>query len=382
MINLSDTFKKFKTAETEREVVQLTEGEAFCYPLYYFIPSITKDEKYLIYHRAEKGEVQLYRLNLETGENTGITSANCKYTHWQPWCTDQGEGVLDHRSVLNVARNEVIYFSGKKGNEVHCINVESLKDEIIFTLPEDRIAIGQNCVTPDGKWFIYIHHDRELFNQYVASNFDRSISRGTELCAYNLETGEKRTLIVINSPIHHVIPYDNRHVIFCHPATENGMLLTDINGGWYKHLRTQDIYGGTVCHYLTTSRGIAYEVLGSSKGVLAGMYNPFTDERYEFKLPDEFGYTHTGADPEGKIWFFDNKSEEIYYLKRHNKNGEDSWQKLFHSWETYGGGQKAHYHPRITEDRKWMLLTAGDEATETNHLFLLNIEDLSPTQGM
>jgi hypothetical protein len=55
---LSDTFRRLKVPETDRAAIQLTAGDAFCYPLYYFIPSFTLDAEYLIYHRAEKGEVQ------------------------------------------------------------------------------------------------------------------------------------------------------------------------------------------------------------------------------------------------------------------------------------------------------------------------------------
>ena len=66
-IKLSDTFKSLKAPGTNRRAIQLTSGNATCYPLYYFIPSITRDMKYLVHHRAEAGEVQLHRLNLQTG---------------------------------------------------------------------------------------------------------------------------------------------------------------------------------------------------------------------------------------------------------------------------------------------------------------------------
>ena len=61
-IKLSSTFKRLKAPETGRAVVQLTWGKSSTYPLYFFIPTITRDNKYLVYHKAEDGEVQLYRL--------------------------------------------------------------------------------------------------------------------------------------------------------------------------------------------------------------------------------------------------------------------------------------------------------------------------------
>ncbi|KKK56358.1 hypothetical protein LCGC14_3065340 [marine sediment metagenome] len=153
---LSDRFKRLTAPETGRAAIQLTSGDAFCYPLYYFIPTFTKDAKYLIYHRAEKGEVQLHRLNLRDGKSVQLTHGDTPKTRWKNWCVESGRGVLDHRSVLNVARGEVIYFTGPLGNDARLVDVRTLKDRPLFTLPDDREAVGQNCATPDGQWLIYI----------------------------------------------------------------------------------------------------------------------------------------------------------------------------------------------------------------------------------
>jgi hypothetical protein len=279
----------------------------------------------------------------------------------------------------------VIYFDG---NEARCIDLDSLQDRHLFSLPEDRMAIGQNCMSTDGQWFVYIHHDRASFEevypqgQRLAGN--RSKSRGTVLAAYHLASGEQRSLVILNSPIHHVQPYRDNTFVFCHPTMENGMLFTDLHGGWYSHLRTQDALGGCVCHHITTRRGIAYEVLGGSNGVWAGMYEPHSHRKYELRLPEHFGYTHTGWDPEGLLWFFENSSQvhDLHFLTRHNPRGEDEWLALCGDWPTYGKGQKSHFHPQITPDRQWILMTAGDPRTQSNHMFLLDIAGLAPTQGI
>ena len=52
------------------------------------------------------------------------------------------------------------------------------------------------------------------------------------------------------------------------------------------------------------------------------------------------------------------------------------------SWPTYGSGQKSHFHPQITPDRKWILFTGGDPTTETNHIYLLDATDLKLAEGM
>ncbi|MFV2066797.1 MAG: hypothetical protein ACC645_07420, partial [Pirellulales bacterium] len=73
---------------------------------------------------------------------------------------------------------------------------------------------------------------------------------------------------------------------------------------------------------------------------------------------------------------------DIYALVRLNREGEDQWLRLTGTWPTFGGGQKAHFHPQLTPDRKWILMTGGDTSTETNHIFLLDVSDLKESKGI
>ena len=131
---------------------------------------------------------------------------------------------------------------------------------------------------------------------------------------------------------------------------------------------------------------MAYEILGRRDGrVLTGLYDPATHRRYEFPLPSSFGYTHTGRDPDGRLWFYENSKKDCHdlqFLGSHSPDGEDEWLALTGHWPTYGTGQKSHFHPQVSPDRKWILMTGGDPDTETNHLFLVDISDLEETQGI
>ncbi|MBI3463650.1 MAG: hypothetical protein HY000_11420 [Planctomycetes bacterium] len=369
----SDRFKRLQALETGRLVVQLTSGEGFTYPLYYFIPSITRDGRYLVHHRAAKGEVQLYRLDLTTGESRRLTHAICPNTQWRPWCVDSGRGVLDHRSVLNVARGTVIYFDG---NDVHCVDVETFDDGLLFTIPNGREAYGQNCTTPDGKWLVYIETPR-------GSEWGKPC-QGATVVAYNFDTHEQRVLCRIDSAIFHVTAYDNEHFVVTHPADHTGMLLTDLTSGTIVPLRDGDPGArGHPVHCQCTRRGIAYEVPDAR---VSGLYDPFTRRRFEFPFPESFQYVHTGRDPEGRLWFYENSSSwerfdvhDLWALERLDRERGNQWLRLIGNWPTYGGGQKAHFHPQLTPDRRWLLFTGGDPATHTNHMFLLDISD--PPKG-
>ena len=381
-MEFTDSFDELTAPQTDRRVIQLTDGPGFCYPLYYYIPSLTTDGE-LIYHRAHDDNVQLYRLDLATGGSSRLTDATAEDTHWRPWGTDPGTGVLDHRSALNVPRGEVVYFDG---TDVRCVDVSSGADESLFSLPSDRFSLGQPCFTPDGDWFVYIHHDREMYETlFEDGRFDRHRSTGTVLAAYHLDTGEHRALVRINSAIHHVIPYDDQHLVFCHPPTGGGMLLTDLRGDWYAHLRTPCEQGSTINHYVATARGIVYEVLVGSEPFKSGLYDPHTHDRFEFGLPEYFGYTHTGYDPDGKLFFYETeggRGHEMVYLDRYSETGDHEWQPIVGDWPTYGSKQKSHFHPRMTPDRDWIIFVAGDPTTETNQIFAVDVADLNYTQGI
>ena len=385
VMKLWNGFEEKVCPGTGRKAVQLTKGDANCYPLYYYIPTFSGDGKRLIYHRAGGGELQMHCLTIETGESVQLTHGTTPETRWIPWCMKPGPGVLDHRSVLDVARDRLIYVDN---NEFRWVRLDGKDDLLLFSLPEDRTAIGQNCISPDGDWLVYIHHDRANFAEVYPDGQwgDRGLSKGTVLAAFNLVSGEHRTLITINSAIHHVLPFGKDKLVFCHPAKEMGMLMTDLNGGWYTHLRTMDDNGGQVCHYVPTERGIAYEILGRRDGqVLSGLYNPDSHNRFEFAMPESFGYTHTGKDPEGRLWFYENSSEgvhDLHFLAKHTPDGQDEWVPLTGNWPTYSSGQKSHFHPQLTPDRKWILMTGGDPDSETNHIFLIDLSDLNDTEGI
>ncbi len=43
---------------------------------------------------------------------------------------------------------------------------------------------------------------------------------------------------------------------------------------------------------------------------------------------------------------------------------------------------EARFHPQLTPDRDWILLTAGDPRSQTNHIWLLDVSDLAATRGI
>ena len=151
-INVSHHKEKQMNTVTRR-ATQLTTGKGQKYPLYYFIPSLTKDLRYLIYHSTESGTIQIHRLDVTTGESVQLTKGDTGQKGW--WGSQGGIGVLDHRSVLNVARgHRLVYLkrydeSGKGQHEFADLTGEWRNS-----------AGGQRghfhpLLTPDRKWVLF-----------------------------------------------------------------------------------------------------------------------------------------------------------------------------------------------------------------------------------
>jgi len=370
--------RELTDAQTGRKLVQLTSGDCFDYPLYYYIPSMTADATSVVFYRHQADEVQMYSLDVETGVTRRLTEARTPNSLWRPWLQEPGWGVRDQMSALNTVTDEVIYFVS---NDIRAVNIRTLADRLLFTLPEDRVPCGLTGVSPDGKWFVFPHADRQWWEASVGTGTEpkREEAQGVRLDVLDLASGETRTLVQINSWLTHSNFYDDRRILFCHPATEEGILMTDLDGGHYQHLRTQDQKGRT-CHYPATARGIMYEVANH----IGGIYDPDTHVRseYELGLP---GYVHTGCDPEGRLWFYESHDSRtdvhaIYFFPALVSDRPNEPVLLLSDMKTYWLGQRSHFHPRVTPDRKSILFTGGDPANQTNHLFLLDIADLQDTK--
>ena len=59
-----------------RRLRRLTDGGSNSYPLYYFVRSETPDRRYFVFHSERSGKVQLYRLDLGTGEIGQLTDGH------------------------------------------------------------------------------------------------------------------------------------------------------------------------------------------------------------------------------------------------------------------------------------------------------------------
>eukprot|EP00045_Choanoeca_perplexa_P009239 m.88177 g.88177 ORF g.88177 m.88177 type:complete len:534 (-) comp14813_c0_seq1:251-1852(-) len=317
--------------------------------------------------------VQLWRVDLSTAQHTQLTHAQGVNTSWVPWQQEANlSGVMDYRSALNIERNFVVYFVNR---QCFKLDLDTLQATLLFELSVGRDCIAQNSITPDGNFLLYI--DAQAGATYKNPNVT-----GTKMVAYEFDTGVHHVFAVIDHASHHILPYDNRYVIVNHPPPGNhmGMVWADINNrnctnatsncGW------TEVYGtpnppydrgdpnntANSCHQVSTPTGIWFESTDLATNVqYSGMYDPFQRRRFQFRLPTAFGYSHTGLDPAGHIAFWETVSPKyghsLWYLESVNASG-GIVKPLVGAWDNSAALQRGHFHPQLTYDRQWLLMTA------------------------
>jgi len=361
---------------TGRKVTRLTGGRSNSYALYYFVPSVTPDGRYLVFHSERSGEVQLYRLDLGSGEIGQLTDGHTRDAGWAVWCEWHIDGIYNHLSAIHPATYEVYYF---EDDEIRSTDVASFANRCVGQLPPGRMPIGQAAFSPDGRWFGYIHtdaanynarlRDREMRTRAGTFSWDREHHTGfrnaipSTLALVDTATGEQHVVIATDFHFHHVLFVDNRTILLNHPRECAGMWTVDIDGSHIRHLRPADApgaHGAMVNHQVITTRGIAYESVAyrpDGRETYFGMYDTATDRFTEALLPAD-GYVHVGFDPAGRFEFAECAGPRHELLAVHRAPGGQLTTSLLRQLSSPAhDDQRHHAHPFLAADRQQLYFT-------------------------
>ncbi len=374
---------------TGRTIKQLTSAAANSYPLYYFIPTITPDNQYLIFHSERSGWVQLYRLDLASGEIGQLTDGRTRDAGWAIWCEPRLRGIYNHLSSLNGVRREVFYFQDE---EIRSTQIDTFENRLVATIP-DRVSIGQTGFSPDGKLFAFIHADSAQFETAIADR-ESTLNMGQRFSheewrdklpvtvgLIDTETGAYQDVIQLDYHVHHVFFLDNERLLINHTQHHNGMWMVKIDGSDVRELRG-DPEHGNICHQIATERGIFYESNIREKGahrVFFGRYDIETGSYNDVEIPG-VGYVHTGNDPAGKFLFIENQETGSPHGKHeilsvHFPYDPNRFKiRLLRSLEPIIRGQRYHAHPLLGPDRKWLYFT--EVVDGFSQIKVLDVSDL------
>ncbi|MCW8131265.1 MAG: PD40 domain-containing protein [Planctomycetota bacterium] len=387
-------WKESRDEATGRTLTQLTGARGNSYPLYYFIPTITSDHRYLVFHSERSGWVQLYRLDLASGEIGQLTDGRTQDAGWAIWCEYRLRGIYNHLSALNVRTNEVFYF---QDDELRGTHVESFANRLVAKLPPGRMPVGQNAFSPDGTQFAFIHADEKTFRaafaerealmnmrlkDWAGHEHFRTHSGDYVLAVADTRTGEIREVARKDFHFHHVLWAGPKTLLINHPKGSNGMWVIDTDGSHERHLRPAEAPGAhqaAICHQIITPQGIFYEANGRKDGkaeLYFGYYDLKTDTFEEVLIPG-MGYVHTGHDPEGRFLFIENAGATHAIHSVHFPRDPERFH--LETIRTLAlpsmSGQRNHAHPLLSPDRKWVYFTDKGEHGY-NQVFRVNVEDL------
>ena len=370
---LSPEMSTMRDPETGRTVRQFTSAKANNYPLYYFSPSITPDGQYIVIHSERSGWVELYRLDLKTGEMVQLTDGRTRDSGWAIWCEWHLRGIYNHLSSLNQVRREVYYF---QDDEIRCTHLDTLVNRQVRSMP-GRVPIGQSSFSPDGRHFAFIHADRanyievmsdveDLANMHLGPTVEWEWRKRipATIGLIDTETGEYSDIVRLDFHVHHVIWADNERLIVNHIENGNGMWTINKDGSGRRTLRPPDAHGQVV-HQVVTKAGIYYEAVGDKSKSGAhnwfGRYDLAKDTFEEIPLPAIDGYMHTGLDPAGKFLFFEEHGKMHHLFSLHYpRDPARRHTSVLRTLELYParGGQRYHAHPFLSPDRQWLFHTA------------------------
>lgn len=357
---------------TGRTLRQLTSAPANSYPLYYFIPTITPDGKTLIFHSERSGWVQLYRLDLESGEIGQLSDGRTRDAGWAIWCEPRLRGIYNHLSALNGVHREVYYFQDE---EIRSTHIDTFENRQVATIP-GRISIGQSGFSPDGRRFAFIHADRALFERAIADrestlNMDQPFSHEAwrndlpvTVGLIDTESGAYRDVIQLDFHVHHVFFLDNERLLINHVQNHNGMWIVNIDGSGVRILRGRTEHGD-ICHQIVTERGIYYESnvwMEGMRTVYFGRYDLESDTYEDVAIPG-VGYVHTGNDPAGRFLFIENQEADRpngrhELLSIHFPHDPERFRvQVLRSLQPIVRGQRYHAHPLLGPDRRWLYFT-------------------------
>jgi hypothetical protein len=364
------------TAPTGRPLMRLTEPGSNAYPLYYFTPSVTPDGRWLVFHSERSGQLQLYRLDLTTGEVGQLTDGHTQDAGWAIWCEWRLDGIYNHLSAIHPARGEVWYF---EEDELRATAIDSFAHRLVAKLPAGSMPIGQTAFSPDGRWFAYIHANTERYvallrereAKVAAGTFDWDRDHqafrnriGMTLALVDTVSGEQRPVIETDFHFHHVLFVDDETMLINHPRNAVGMWVIKRDGSGRRELRPASApgaHGASVNHQVITARGIAYEAVGwTAKGRenWLGLYDMAGDSFTEGRLPVS-GYAHVGYDPAGRFAFIECASPRHEILTVHGTEDPQQLEvRVLHALRSPDhNDQRFHAHPFLAADRRWLYFT-------------------------
>lgn len=211
----------YTDAQTGRRVTQLTNSPAEDYHLYFYNPTVTHDNRHLVFISERTGISNLFRLDLDSGEIVQLSDAAPARADYYPFTYKPVSGVGACLSAIGAA--EVFYFVG---TELFGVNPDTLQTRKLLQLPADRRPSILHADAA-GTTLVFATWDEKLFGDYAEQLYagkgfpNEAEYQKTTSTIHRLDTmtGQcDEILRMDNFWINHVLihPTNLDLVLFCH----------------------------------------------------------------------------------------------------------------------------------------------------------------------
>jgi oligogalacturonide lyase len=358
--------------QTGRSVTQLTNSPAEDYHLYFYNPTVTPNGRYLIFYSERTGLSNMFRLDLTSGDIVQLTDTRPARAEYWPF-TEALQGVGACLSALGSGGREVFYF---EGNELHAVEIESLKTRCLLTVPTHRRP-SMLQANANGDTLIFATWDEDLFlgwskRAYAGEHFpnnDFYQATSSTILRVNAATGHaeeifSREKFWINHV--HLNPHNRDLILFCHEYSsqpDRMWILNTASGDcapipgqgineWYEHEfwswdgKRVYFHGG---------------LNGDDTAGFCGWCTPDGSEYHKFNhhTPGR-AYGHYNLHPDGATMITDGEARPGCISLVHLKDGQQEYNVLCrHDSYRFGDDQRCHPHPSFTPDGKRVVFTSN-----------------------
>lgn len=373
-------WKTYTDSQTGRRVTQLTDSNAEDYHLYFYNPSVTRDDQYLIFISERTGISNLFRLDLQNGEILQLTDALPARADYYPFTYKpiQGAGAC----LPAIGAHEIFYFAG---NDLLAVDYKKPDPRLVLRVPEDRHPSILN-VDAGGTMLVFATWDEELFAQASVRFYAGEIAWDDKFHQATASTIERVDLVsgacdeVLRRDrfwINHVLihPTDPDVILFCHEYSElpDRMWLLNASTGacapiegqgaeeWYQHeFWSQD--GARVYFHGGAEKD---DTVG-----FCGWYDVAANEYRKFwhHTPGR-SYAHYNLHPDGKTMVTDGEAHPGCISRVRLKDGLQVFEPVCrHDAYKFDDDQRCHPHPSFTRDGTRVIFTSN--RTGTSNIYI------------
>lgn len=374
-------WREYSDPLTGRRVRQLTNSPAEDYHLYFYNPSITPDGKYLIFISERTGISNLFRLELQNGSIVQLTEARPVRAEYWPF-TEPVNGVGACLPALGNHGQEVFYF---EGNDLYAVEVESMKQRQLFSLPADRRP-SMLQANASGGTLVFATWDEDLFmdrsrRAYAGEKFpDEKYFQETTSTIIRIDARTGRADEVLCREkfwINHVHlnPHNPDHILFCHEYSglPDRMWLLDIPNGQCAPIPGQAVDEWYEHEFWSTDGERIFFHGGSLRDSTIGFCGwcspDGTDYTKAYHSTSGRAYGHYNLHPDGATMVTDGEARPGCISKVHLREGKQVFEILCrHDSYTFGDDQRCHPHPSFTPDGQQVIFTSNRTGTSNVYL--------------